>query len=159
MCYTLLRIIELDSSSLSANSKAIIREHDEASGLRFDQKEVIRRLHETFVNINVGTEDALLKKAKSLEAKLAEKGMIDNRLVRSLYQRAKDLGPALPFTILTEQGEPITGSVRRYDVGFRYSKNTAPKVRKLLKEFLESFGIGTAYELDCSTLGEKQSPR
>lgn len=149
MCYTILEIFDLENSSRSASSNGIIYEHDELGGTWFDQNEVIRRLHETFSSITLGTEDPLIEEAKKAEAYFASQGEDVNSVVRSLYNKANVYGPALTFRVPTKKGETIQGLVRRYDIRFVYRRSTSAEIRRRIKDFLQSFAIGKVEEREC----------
>lgn len=150
MCHIKLQLLEAEIVSPTPNAAVIIYEYDGEACMRFEHDEVFRQLYEAFAGVRVGSEDLLLEDAKRVEAILVDKGAGDNILIRSLYKKAKHLGPAIPFRIFTEQGEDIKGSVRRFDLNFRYSRSTSAEMRKKIRNFLESFGTGEIEERECA---------
>lgn len=148
-----LRLIGLDGSNQASPANGVVIERDETDGalfLRFDQEAVIMRLLETFDGIIIGTQDILLEDAQVVESMLASHGLIDNPLIASLYRKAENLGPAVPFTFNVENDMKVKGSVRRFDINFRYSENLAVDVRSRIKQFLEQFGVGEIHEWEIS---------
>lgn len=149
MCRTTLRIFELSESDLAADSNGVVPRHDEDDTVQFDQEEVIRRLKATFDGVEVGETDLLFDEARRVEALLSNHRAGDNPLVGSLYRKAESLGPAIRFKIPGGPEGDVGGSVRRYDITFRYGRDTPAGARAKIREFLESFAVGTVDERPC----------
>jgi hypothetical protein len=149
MCKLVLSIFDLDDLKRAPAPGIVIGERDGAARAYFDHDLVLRLLSKTFPGIVIGEEDLLLEEARRAEATLASEGEADNPLIGSLYRKAKDLGPATPFLIPVTQGGAVMGSVRRYDINFRYCRDTPLEVKAKLAGFLKSFAVGTVEEQAC----------
>lgn len=151
MCFSTLDILDLQDTIRTANSNGVIYKDDDLGGAWFDQNEVVRRLHETFSSVLMGTEDPLLEEAKRAEAYFISNGKAPNSVVRSLYNQAKYYGPSMTFTIATDEGEAIRGLLQRYRIRFFYSKSASAEMRERIFDFLHSFAIGKVEEFECDT--------
>ena len=152
MLVTSLSLIGISCPNQFSPVNGIVLERDETDGLlypRFEQEALVLMLFETFDGIIIGTQDILLEDAQVSESMLAGYGFVNNSLVASLYRKAKNLGPAIPFTFNAD-GLKVKGFVRRFDISFRYSENLAEGVRNEIRRFLTQFGIGEIEEWESN---------
>jgi hypothetical protein len=153
MCVTWLHLFELKPSESGLSSNGVIYERDEADGTLFacfNHDELIVRLLEAFEGIVIGSQDRLLEDARVTESMLAAHGMDNNPLIGSLNRKAKNLGPAIPFSIETEDGDCVRGAARRRDISFRHGSDVSADMLEKIRSFLESFGVGEIEHRACA---------
>ena len=152
MCVMTLRLFGLTASEPVPHAIGIIYERDEEDGVPFpcfDTDAVLMRLRVAFDGITIDGQDVLMEEARRVEALLTDHGMGNNPLVGSLYQKARDVGPALHFNFQTPEGDSVSGFVRRFDISFRHGAGLSEGTLGKLKHFLRSFGAGEIEDRRC----------
>ena len=126
-------------------------DEDESKREELDRERLILELKRTIPEIEIDREDLLLSSARRSEEFFQGKETgIEQNVVRSMFRKADEFGPANRIRIKIEGSEPITGLIRRYDVRVSYENEAPQQIINALRSCLTSVGVGKFEEGDLN---------